>query len=502
LIKLGARKLMVAKTLSDKAEAECPLDVRQYIDVLEKAGELRRVQTEVDWKFEIGAMSRLVCERSGPAPFFENVKEYPGQKVASVLMGPSKPLHGRTALALGLDKNTPTLELIELIRQRVKGRHKPIDVEKSKAPCKEVILHGKDANLMQFPIPWIKEIDGGRYVGTWCLIITKDPDTGWVNWATYRCMLKDERSFSILLAPTRQHGGGMFKKYEERGEPMPIALVIGADPHSHIAAMSPIAHGICEAEVAGALRGDGVPVVRCETNDLEVPACSEIVIEAEVVPGERTEEGPFGEYTGHAAHRGMTPFARVKCITHRRDPIYTMANMGKPHDDFAPCAMAMTSAVVKNYLEDMGIDEVKSVYYYTPGSAVVAIKPGPGVKRRIVSALQAGPRMLAIGIVFVDVDVDVTSVQDVWWAISSRMNGENYEVIKKVAANMLFPWLTPVQRESHEASIWVMDATFPHNWSPEYRQKHTGIANFENAWSESTRRKILARWKEYGYGDV
>jgi hypothetical protein len=67
---------------------------------------------------------------------------------------------------------------------------------------------------------------------------------------------------------------------------------------------------------------------------------------------------------------------------------------------------------------------------------------------------------------------------------------------------MLFPWLTPEQRESHEASIWVMDATFPHNWSPEYRQKHTGIANFENAWSESTRQKILARWKEYGYGDI
>lgn len=493
---------MTPKSLSEISEGECPLDVRQYIDILEKAGELRRVQTEVDWKFEVGAMSRLVCERSGPAPFFENIKGYPGHKIAAVLMGPSKPLHGRTAIALGLDKNTPTLDLIELIRQRVKRLQKPIGVQKSKAPCKEVILHGKDANLLKFPIPWIKEIDGGRYVGTWCLIITKDPDTGWVNWSTYRCMLIDEHTFSILLAPQRQHGGGMFKKYEERGEPMPLTLVIGADPHSHIAAMSPIEYGICEAEVAGALRGEGVPVVQCETNDLEVPACAEIVIEAEVIPGERIEEGPFGEYTGHSAHRGEVPLVRVNCITHRHNPIYTMANMGKPHDDYASCAMVMTAAVAKNHLEALGINEVKSVYYYTPGSAVVSIMPGPGVKRRIISALQAGPRMLAIGIVFVDVDVDVTNVEDVWWAITSRMNGENYEVIKKVAANMLFPWLTPEQREIKEASIWVMDATFPHNWSAQYRQKHTGISDFKNAWSDNTQQKILARWKEYGYGDI
>lgn len=481
----------------------CPADTREFIDVLERAGELRRVRTEVDWKFEAGAMSRLVCERRGPAPLFENVKGYPGQTIASVLMGPTKPqLHGRAALALGLDKDTPTLDLIEIVRERMKYPLKPVRVRQSEAPCKEVILRGKDINLLQFPIPWIKEMDGGRYVGTWCLILTRDPDTGWVNTATYRCMLKDEQHFTVLFSQSRQHGGAMLKKYEERGQPMPVTLVIGADPQAHMAAMAPIAHGVNELEIAGALRGSGIGVTPCETNDLEVPANAEMVIEAEVLPGERADEGPFGEYTGHSAHRGKLPLARVKCITHRKNPIHTLANMGKPYDDYASVAYLMTAAAAKNRLDEHGIVGVKSVYYYVPGSAVVSLKPGPGVQRNIVSALQAGPRMLAVGIVFVDEDVDVTNIEDVWWAISSRMRAENYEVVKNAAANLLFPWLTPEQRRTKEANVWVMDATFPHDWSPEYRAEHTGIADFQHAWSESTQRKILARWKEYGYEDI
>ena len=480
----------------------CPTDVRAYIDLLEKAGELRRISAEVDWKYEAGAIGRLVCERRGPAPFFENVKDYPGQKLAAVLMGPGKPLHARTALALGLDKATPTLELIEIIRERIKHPQKTISVPKREAPCKEVILHGKEANLLQFPIPWLREIDGGRYFGTWCVIVTKDPDTGWSNWATYRCMVKDEQHFAILLSPERQHGGAMWKKYLARNEPMPIAVVIGADPHSHIAAMSPIEHGICEGEIAGALQGQGIRVVRCETSDLEVPANAEMVVEAEVMPGQLVDEGPFGEYTGHSAHRGMLPGARVTCITHRTDPIHTVSIPAKPYDDYHPCAYVMTAAAAKNRLEAHGINEVKSIYYYVPGTAVAAVKPGPGLRSRIISTLQSGPRMLAVGLVLVDEDVDVTNVEDIWWAISSRMNGENYEVIRNVPANMLFPWLTPAQRQRREASVWVMDATFPYDWTPEYLQEHTRVSDFKHAWSEGMKEKVLTRWKEYGYGDI
>ncbi len=481
----------------------CPADLREYLAALERAGELRRVGVEVDWRFEIGAMSRLVCERRGPAPLFEKVKDYPGQQVAAVLHGPSKPmLHARSALALGFDPRTPTLELIEGIRQRLKNPIAPRLVERAKAPCKEVVLRGKEMNLLGFPVPWIKELlDGGRYIGTWDIILTKDPDSGWVNWATYRCMVKDKDHFAILLTPAGQHGGAMLAKYEAMGKPMPIALVIGADPASHLASIAPLEYGLNEAEAAGGLRGSALELVKCETNELEVPANAEIVVEAEVLPGERVDEGPFGEFTGHSAQRGQTPVARVTCITHRKNPITSVANVGKPYDDDAPSRLLMTSAAAKNRLEAHGI-EINAIYYYVPGTGVVSLRPRAGLRQQVVSTLLSGERLSLDGIVFVDEDVDVTNIEDVWWAICSRMNPNNYEVFKGTPASMLLPWLTPEERERHEASIRIMDATIPYHWTQQYREDHTKVSDFEHGWSEETKRKILERWKEYGYGDV
>lgn len=116
----------------------CPADLREYLEVLERAGELRRVKAEVDARYEIGAMSRLVNERRGPAPLFEKIKGFPGQQIAAVLMGPSKPaLHARIALALGLDKNTPALEMIELVRERFKAPLKPVTIKRERAGAKK-----------------------------------------------------------------------------------------------------------------------------------------------------------------------------------------------------------------------------------------------------------------------------------------------------------------------------------------------------------------------------
>jgi 4-hydroxy-3-polyprenylbenzoate decarboxylase len=314
-------------------------------------------------------------------------------------------------------------------------------------------------------------------------------------------MVKDDKHFAILLMPSSQHGGAILRKYEAAGKPMPIAVVIGADPACHLAAVAPVEHGFAEVEVAGGLRGEPVQVVKCETSDLEVPASAEMVIEAEIIPGERVDEGPFGEYTGHSAHRERSPLARVTCITHRKNPIHTMANMGKPWDDSAANMCVMTPAGAKNRLEAHGVP-VKSVYMFPPDGMVVSLQPRAGLQERVVSTLLSGPRLMMRGVVFVDEDVDVTDLQDVWWAILSRMNPENFSTIKGVAANTLYAWLTPEMRERKELPAFIMDATFPYHWSKEYREKHTRVADFKQAWSEATKQKVLARWKEYGYGDV
>src|SRR4051812_41311554 len=219
-------------------------DLRAYLEKLEAEGELIKVSAEVDPHLEIGAVTRRACERRAPAPLFENIKGYPGHRMAGVLMGPGKSaVHSRVAIALGLDKTTPPLDIIEYVRGRLKTPRDPVPAESADAPCKEVILRGDEANLMSLPNPWIKEIDGGRYVGTWDIVVTKDPDTGWTNWGVYRCMVKDEKSFAILLFPGAQHGGSIFAKYEMRGKPMPLALVVGADPLCQLAAITPCPTG-------------------------------------------------------------------------------------------------------------------------------------------------------------------------------------------------------------------------------------------------------------------
>ncbi|RMG56493.1 MAG: UbiD family decarboxylase [Acidobacteria bacterium] len=479
-------------------------DLRGFVNELGEAGELQPVRAQVDWNLEVGALTRLICERRQPAPLFENIKDYPSYRMAGVLLGPGRPLHARLAMALGVDKETLPLELIEIVRQRLRAPKEPVKVERNEAPCKEVILQGDDANLLSLPCPWIKEIDGGRYVGTWDIVVIKDPETGWVNWGTYRCMVKDEQSFAVLLIPAEQHGGGILRKYQAMGKPMPIALVIGADPLSHLGAIAPLDHGMSEVAAAGGLRGEGVRLVRCETSDLEVPADAEIVIEAEIVPGEVTEEGPFGEYTGHRAHHGLSPLARVKCITHRQNPIFTMANMGKPWDDWAVPASILVSAVAKNRLEDHGI-RIKACYGHAPVTTlVVSVNPRPGLTKKILSILMSGERLFlaGTGIVFVDEDVDVTNLEDVWWAITTRMHPDRFEVLRDLPANPLIPYLTPEDRQRHVTSQWVMEATFPADWDATYREAHTVVADFAHAWSEKVQRQVLDRWTEYGYGEI
>lgn len=488
-------------TSLSRSASGCPNDLRSFIALLEQAGELRRVTTEVDWRYEVGAMSRLVTERRGPAPLFERVKDYPDQRIAAVLFGPTKPnLHGRIALSLGLSKETPALDLIEQIRQRLKVHYPPTIIKREAAACKEIVVAKEDINLEQLAVPWIKEIDGGRYLGTGDIVVCKDPDSGWINWGTYRCMITGPQEFSILLMPVAQHGGEIFAKYQAAKKPMPLALVIGADPASQLVAGSPVHHGVSEVDISGGLRGEGVPVVKCETNDLLVPANAEMIIEAAIWPGELVEEGPFGEYTGHATQHGKVPLARVTFLTHRRNPIHLLANMGKPWDDSAVPSSLMTSAIAKNRLEDNGI-RVKAIYHYVPGTAAIAVKPQPGIHQRIVSILLSAHR-LAQSIVFVDEDVDVTNIEDVWWAICTRMNPESYEVVHGVGANLLMPWLTPEQRERHEVGLWVMDASFPYAWTPDYRASHTVVSDFTSGFSDEIKTSVLSRWQQYGYGDV
>ena len=175
--------------------------LREYIDRLEKEGELMRIKTEVNWNLELGAIMRRANDLRQPALLFEKIKDYPsGYRVFANGIGATKPnIYGRLCLALGLPKETPPLEIIDEIVRRFTNPIKPVLVDNG--PCKENIIKGNDVDLLKFPVPFFRPVDGGRYIGTWHGTVTKDPDSGWVNWGMYRHMLHDKRSIGWLVHP-------------------------------------------------------------------------------------------------------------------------------------------------------------------------------------------------------------------------------------------------------------------------------------------------------------
>lgn len=475
-------------------------DLREYIDRLEQEGELRRVKAEVDWNLEIGAISRRDIELRGPALLFENIGGYSQEyRLLCNIMSGSRPVHARLALALGLPKETKPLELISHFAERSKEHIKPVLL--NTAPCKEEIHTGDDVNVLEFPVPLIHGMDGGRFIGTWHIDVTKDPDTGWVNWGMYRHMVHDEKTIGWLAAPFQHGPATYYQKYEARGKPMPMAIAIGTEPVCSIAATTSFPAGVPEADVAGGLRAAPVELVKCETVDLEVPASSEIVLEGMVLPGERRLEGPFGEFTGYDAG-GMverTVF-HVQCITHRKKPILTMANPGKPWEEDAVIFTINGSAMIRNDLESRGIP-FKSVYVMPPAMAVVvAAQPRySGFVQTVAAAVWSGKFGVSKPYIFVvGEDVDVTDPEEVLWCLTTRLHPEKgIHVQKSAPAGPLTPFLSREEKASGGGSRVLFDATFPFHWTPEERPT---IIDFEHAWPAEVKEKVISRWEEYGIG--
>ena len=207
-------------------------DLRDYLDILEEYQELKRIDAEVDWNLEMGAITRRVYDLGAPAALFENVKGYPkGFRALGAPLGGSKhPGHGqfaRTALAMNMVPTSTAKEIMATYLARKEKLIPPIRVKNG--PCKENIDIGDAVDVLKFPIPLIHGGDGGRYIGTWHTVITKDPESSWVNWGMYRLMVHDRNTLGCLF-PMQQHIGQMYQKYEAMNKPMPVAVAIGGQP--------------------------------------------------------------------------------------------------------------------------------------------------------------------------------------------------------------------------------------------------------------------------------
>ena len=474
-------------------------DNREYLAALEKVGDCVRIKQEVDWDLEAGAIVRRVCETSSPIPLMENIKDYPGFRLAGGILS----TYNRMAVALGMDYDTPLPEIgKEYLRLTSGNPVPPIIVDKADAPCKENILMGDDVDLFKLPIPLVHEGDGGRYVGTWHFIVAKDPDTADINWGMYRLMAHDRNTMSGLILPFSDMGKMFYGKCEPKNEGLPFACVIGPDPLAAMASSAPAA--IPEDAFAGMLRG-GKPMkmVKCETCDLEVPATAEIIIEGVVIPNVKTEEGPFGEYVGYrTSPRDRRNTYRVKCITYRNNPIFTMSNMGMPMDEGQILRSFSLCLECEKLLRSQGIP-ITGVYMYPQSThhlVVVGVKPTYANIATQIGNLLFGSKAGAwfYYVVVVEDDIDIYNWAEVMHAFSTRCHpAKGIRIHEYGLASPVTPYLEQIDRVRGNGAQVTFDCTFPVHWDPLVDRPR--LMSFKTGYPEDIKQKVLSNWNNYGF---
>lgn len=469
-------------------------DLRTYIDALEKTGDLVRIKEEVDWDLEAGAILRLSAERGEPAPFFENIKDYSGFRIVGRVPYGSR----RTAIALGLDPKSPWRKIQDEIEKRLAHPIKPVIVKS--APCKENVITGKDVDIYHLPAPMLADGDGGRYIGTLCIEIIKDPDSDWINWGTYRMMVHNERHIGVYFHRQNQGGVLFYDKFEAQGKPMPMAVVIGGDPLHHIAAAMPYGVGESEVDYAGALKQEPVELVMAETVNIPVPANAEIILEGEVLPGVRLPEAPFMEWTRHQTTFTASPVFRLKAITHRNNPILTLG-LGALTGDEGPLVATQREMRARKFLLERGIPVTELHCPEAMGGAcwVVSVKrtEEANIASRVEHCLKALQSGFPLWTIVVEEDVDVYNLTEVLHALTMRCHpGRGITISHRETVNRLLPCLTLEEKAQLKGATVLFDCTWPREWAKESIPPR---GTFREAYPEYIEKRVLSKWTKYGY---
>ena len=456
-------------------------DLRHWIDILRQQNEVADVRG-ASWDLEIGGLIEIACRQSKgfpPALMFSDIPGYPAdRRVLGALFSSQK----RLALTLGLDGNIASkLDMVTACRKKL-GKVSPIPpVMVETGPVAENVIRGAKVDLLSFPALRHHEPDGGRYIGTANCVITQDPDDGWVNLGTYRCMVLGPDKFGLHMSPGR-HGAAMLRKYKERKQPMPVVLAIGVDPALWLASNAEVPAGTSEYDFAGGLKGEALEVMRGPLTGLPIPARAEIVIEGLCYADDLEPEGPFGEWAGYYANHGHSPVpepvVRVLGVMHRNAPILTCAHPAKPKNDNSFPEASFRSATMWEEMERAGVPGIRGVWCHEVGGArlfnVVSIKQQYiGHSRQagmIASQCRTGVYIGRYTIV-VDEDIDPTNLEDVIWGIATRTNPERaIEITRWTRSSSADPAVSPLLKDmgSHSAGFYtskcIIDACWPWEW--------------------------------------
>jgi UbiD family decarboxylase len=392
---------------------------------------------------------------------------------------------------LNLPFDLSTIEVIDRLRQRLRSL---VPVEPrvlSSGPVMENRKTGKDINIFDIPVPRWHSGDGGRYLGTAHLVVTRDPETGVENVGCYRVMVHDENKLALYISPGK-HGRVHMEKTLGAGKPMPVAMAFGQHPLMFVAATQAVPPGVNEYAWAGGLVGQPLNVIECPITGLHVPAAAEIVIEGEIVPGDRLPEGPFGEWPGYyASARRAEPVVHLKALYHRDDPILTGAPPFKPTIHGMYRSM-LRGAMIWNGVEQGGVPDVMGVYVPPPAQRfmiVIAIKqryPGHAKQAALMAGQCHAGAYLGRYVVVVDDDIDITNLNEVVWAMCTRCNPEDsIDILRRTWSGPLDP-IIPREKKGFNSRA-IIDATRPFEWKDQF----PAVSKVD----QKTHDEVSAKWK-------
>lgn len=490
--------------------------MREYVEALDKIGEVNEVTREVDWDLEMGLLARRCYETGAPAPLFTNVKDAaPGFRAISAAFSESNrpgQRFARIALALGLE---PTASAREIIDTLVVARERELIPPKlvETGPCKENILLGDDADLTMLPMPIPHNGDGGRYLNTLGMVVCKTPDGSWTSWSVARVMFLDKRRATGVIAPF-QHIGHVHAEWRKLGKDMPFAIALGVEPAAIYSAGAPLPDRMSEVDWVGALIGEPVEVVKCETVDLEVPANAEIVIEGTVSVTELDLEGPMGEFAGYFSpqHSLPQPVYNVTAMTYRDDPIFPFAIAGEPPEEDHTITGVMGAAEVLHLLREQGIPVTTawSPFESADGWLAVTVPSSwqefePDAEkfcRKVADvALSTKAGDGALTIIVSEDDIDPSDLRELVWMLTYRNDrGDRGNIRITDHLNWpVSPYLNPDfvnYPKGWQATRVVWNCLPPEGVQ---RPPRTG---FDINCPQELKQRILAHWESDGFGEV
>jgi len=440
-------------------------DLRAWLAECEAAGDLQHV-SGADREEEIGGILDVYQRKMGrPTLLFDNVPGYqPGFRVCANVLTSAK----RIIRTLGLPPESNEIDLVRYWRDTFRNAKMIAPREVNTGTLMENEFYGDDIDLLKIPTPRWHEGDGGYYIGTGCMVIMKDPDSGWINYGAYRVQVHDKK-VATLMTSKGKHGDIIKKRYLDAGKPVPIAVVVGMHPALFMVAGLEVPYGKNEYDAAGGLIGEPVDIIYGPKTGLPIPAHAEIAFEGFIHPGDVIDEGPLGEWTGYyAGGKQKEGVIRVESFFHRNDPILLGAIPAVPPNDDTFYRGTYRCGVVWHQIEAAGIPGVTGVWAHEAGGSrlwlTVSIKQMYGGHSKqaglIASQCHAGAYANRVVIV-VDDDVNPAEMNEVVWALCTRMDPkEDITILNNCWSTHLDPMSYPPGNNSFNSRV-VIDACIP-----------------------------------------